>query len=73
LRVGSSFLLDPTLNTSPNASTPKSVAMEVFMSHLGLKTWDPCEVVNPTTMLSMVEMKRLKFHAINLKGNWHGL
>ena len=34
LRVGCSFWLDPTLNTSP-------------MSYLGLGTWNPCEVVSP--------------------------
>ena len=48
LRVGSSFLLDPTLHTSPKPHLQKNVAMWVSLSYLGLRTWDPtCTVVSP--------------------------
>jgi hypothetical protein len=48
LRLGSSFLLNPTHNTSPKPHPSKNIAMWAFMSYLGLRTWDPFEVVNPT-------------------------
>ena len=41
LRAGSSFLLNPTRNTSWQASPPKSVAMQASMSWSGLRAWDP--------------------------------
>ena len=43
LRVGSSFLFNPPLNTTPKAHLQimSCVAMWASMSYLGLKTWDP--------------------------------
>ena len=62
LRVGFSFLPDPTLNISPKPHLQK-----VLTCRHPCHTWDPrlgtpCEVVSPHFMLSTIE-----FAQINLK------
>ena len=55
LRVGSSFLLDPSLNTSPKPRIQKCCHVGIHVIPGTLRLGTPCEVVNPN------------FHALN---NW---